>query len=710
MAIPRPATEVAEVAAGQRGVPVAPPPPPRLAGPSGATNPSGPAAAPTGPTEQTALWGDPMPAAAGPRPGSADAAPDEALPPRGFGDPSDPSAAPASPGPPAGSAPWARPAAPAAAEAHGGATDAPPQPEGPAVTATGTAGPTAPATPAPGGAPPPATASPSGAGSPPASPPDGAGDALPRRRRGPQQPVPETAYLTAQDVRHYRPLMRFFLEQHQAQRFFLGVDEAHAHVQQAYDAAYTLEQCRSDLEQLVAWGNLTRHYERSRVRTIEEFLRRQAVYQCTPEGVAVERFVATLEEGGRRGGSLDRTVLEALLQRMRELDALLAEEATLRALEANAAAGERPVAGRGGEALYRVSSLWTEVRHHFERAAHDGVGYLGQLRGIQAQQILERAAFQAYKDVLVRYLSAYALALAETGPMIAAISRRWAQGSRGRLLAHGVAVVAARQPLPDGSLPSLAEETARVEAAIAALARWFHPAGGDIERLKRSTNDAIELVTRQAARLAELRWGTRSRRHELEELALLFHHCADLPQAERVASVAFAAGSPRHPRGEWIPEGLGHASPWREPAADVVLAPVRRGTRAQSGDDPAPARHAERDDLVRAGLRDRRAAAQRLEGLFPDGRLDLGAVHVVSTALRDELLDLVGRCLASADGVAEAPDGGRLAVLQWLPEVGSIAAPDGVCHVPRLVLAWEPGRDLAAAAAAATAEVGGEGG
>lgn len=600
-----------------------------------------------------------------------------------------------------------------------------------------------------------------------------------RRRRGPQQPVTEASYLTAQDVRHYRPLMRYFYQQHQGQRFFLRVDETHRHVQQAYDGAYTEVQCQADLEQLATWGNLTRHYERARVHTIDEFLRRQAVYQITPEGVLLERFVSSLEEAGGRAGSLDKTVLDALLQRMRELDRLLRDDATCRALglASDAAAGPapgptadqalslspaaaatrntslRPVnpgagspegptvptatvsGGAGGAhgadgaehpdtrvtpvptrtpgpsplpaptdgppAEERIATLWAEVSHHFARIAHDGVGYLGQLRGVQAQHILEHSAFHAYKDVLVRYLSSYALALAETGPPIASLSEAWDHGAPGKRLAHAMGTVTSRQPLPDGTHPSLNAEMARVQASITALARWFHPVHGDVQRLKRSTNDAIELVTRQAARLAELRWGTRSRQRDLEDLAILFNRCAGLPQAERLASVAFAAASPRHWKREWIPADLGRTSAWYEPAEDVLLPPIRRGSRAHADDDPVRERHAERDALVRASLAQRSEATTWLSALFAGGCLDLAEVHLADPTLRDRLLTLIGQCLASPDGCGEAPDGGRVTVLRWTTEIGRLEAPDGVCHVPRLLLAWEPGQALAAAPAAA---------
>jgi uncharacterized protein (TIGR02677 family) len=511
------------------------------------------------------------------------------------------------------------------------------------------------------------------------------------RRRTLEQPIDEVGYLVAPDARHYRPIMRYFLEQHRQQRFFVGVEEVRRHVASRHDSGYTEDQCRADLEQLVAWGNLTRHYERTRVRTIEEFLRRQAVYQCTPEGIAVEEFVIGLDEEGRRVGSLDRTALEALLQRMSELDGLLGDPALLPAGggEGGTAFAARFPSPAQEAAQGRVASLWREVRDHFERVAADGIGYLGALRNVQAQQILEHSAFMAYKDVLVRYLSTYAVALSAQGPRIAALCRAWAEGSRGAALVFCAAAVAARQPLPDGTYPDFGREAAAARSALEALSRWFSPAG-DVERLKRTTNDAIELVTRQAARLAELRWGARSRRRELEDLALAFLHCREAAQAERVASVAFGAALPRHWRGDIasVPAEAGRASPWEEPAADVILVPVRAGSRNRLADDRVPELHDRRSALLAEGLARRREAAERLGALFRDGCLDLEDVRLPSVELRDELLDLVGRCLAAPDGRAQAADGGRV-ILELGEGLGRIAAPDGVVHAPRCLLRRE---------------------
>jgi hypothetical protein len=116
---------------------------------------------------------------------------------------------------------------------------------------------------------------------------------------------------------------------------------------------------------------------------------------------------------------------------------------------------------------------------------------------------------------------------------------------------------------------------------------------------------------------------------------------------------------------------------------------VRPGARARTADDPVAEGHERRSELLAAGLVRRQQAAARLAALFCDGRLDLEDVRLPSVELRDELLDLLGRCLAAPDGRAQAADGGRVALRLGGEGLGRLCAPDGVVHVPRGTLRRE---------------------
>ena len=73
--------------------------------------------------------------------------------------------------------------------------------------------------------------------------------------------------------------------------------------------------------------------------------------------------------------------------------------------------------------------------------------------------------------------------------------------------------------------------------------------------------------------------------------------------------------------------------------------------------------------------------------LFGSGELDLRSLDLHNAAHRDQLLDLLARCLASPDFSAAAPDGSQVRVI--VPggsETGAVRSTDGTALLPHLIL------------------------
>jgi hypothetical protein len=87
--------------------------------------------------------------------------------------------------------------------------------------------------------------------------------------------VQEASYLTADNAHRYRPIMRHFYLQHGLHRYRLSLEEVRDFIRTNLDPAYTDEQAEQDLRQLVEWGALTAEQDRSRVRTVQDWLRRR---------------------------------------------------------------------------------------------------------------------------------------------------------------------------------------------------------------------------------------------------------------------------------------------------------------------------------------------------------------------------------------------------------------------------------------------------
>ena len=97
--------------------------------------------------------------------------------------------------------------------------------------------------------------------------------------------IPETRYLSADNYRVYRTIMRIFYLEHQKMHYQMDRDAVLILLRgQAVFADYTPEQLTLDLQQLVKWKNLTPIQDPRKPRTIAEFTTKQYQYLMKYEG------------------------------------------------------------------------------------------------------------------------------------------------------------------------------------------------------------------------------------------------------------------------------------------------------------------------------------------------------------------------------------------------------------------------------------------
>ena len=92
----------------------------------------------------------------------------------------------------------------------------------------------------------------------------------------------ETSYLTTENTKRYRPILRYFYEQYERINYMLYKEEVWNELKEKENFEnYTIEMCENDLTQLVNWGNLTALQDTNNVTTVEEFKHRKFRYQLT---------------------------------------------------------------------------------------------------------------------------------------------------------------------------------------------------------------------------------------------------------------------------------------------------------------------------------------------------------------------------------------------------------------------------------------------
>lgn len=88
--------------------------------------------------------------------------------------------------------------------------------------------------------------------------------------------ITETAYLTTENTKRYRPILRYFYEQYERINYMLYKEDVWNELQGKPNFEnYTIEMCKNDLAGLVNLWNLTALQDTNNVLTVEEFKHRK---------------------------------------------------------------------------------------------------------------------------------------------------------------------------------------------------------------------------------------------------------------------------------------------------------------------------------------------------------------------------------------------------------------------------------------------------
>ncbi|MFG2074312.1 TIGR02677 family protein [Nonomuraea maritima] len=477
------------------------------------------------------------------------------------------------------------------------------------------------------------------------------------------------------------------------------------HVRDRLGAAVGEQELAGVLKQLTGWGLLDVIFNHAGgFATAEEYERRNLQYALTRRGEAalagIRQATAVLDSAG----ALQTAVLDAVADRLAELDALLRD----------------PDPGRNR----RVFTALHELEAHLQALRDNTRRFDGELRRLMHVETTDLATFHEVKSATVAYLQEFVTDLEQRGDTIAAALRAVA--------AHGVAVLHARaldgadllpgsghtaawlaaraarweelrqwfapeEATAPATAPAAADAGARTTAHTAGIAA-VSPVGGvgavpRIRLLHDVARRAIVALLQMLDRITDSRRRSASAAADFRTLARWFAAAPAEDDAHRLWDAAFGLGPARHAHlghadAELIPAGI----PWAEAEPVEVSALLRsRGRTERMG----------RTGRIRdvAALRaERRARAEKeraeLEtawaSLATTGALRLSELSELDHDRFGRLLDLLGRALA------ERPDatGARRAVTSdGRVEIVLRAPGDGAVAVLRTPAGWLRGPD-----------------
>ena len=133
--------------------------------------------------------------------------------------------------------------------------------------------------------------------------------------------ITETSYLTTENTKRYRPILRYFYEEYEKINYMLYKEDVWNYLKDKPNFEnYTIEMCENDLTALVNWGNLTALQDTNNVTTVEEFKHRKFRYQLTEYAVEIERLVIRLENLHIEGASLEPKLIERIKEEIQSIE------------------------------------------------------------------------------------------------------------------------------------------------------------------------------------------------------------------------------------------------------------------------------------------------------------------------------------------------------------------------------------------------------
>lgn len=231
--------------------------------------------------------------------------------------------------------------------------------------------------------------------------------------------IPLFTYLTPITNRTdwYRAIMRAFFQRSREYRYHLTAQDILDAVRDSTGLNYQLEACKSDLERLVEWGNLTALYDAGRVTSIADFRSPILRYQATPEALEIESFLASHAHIGASEGGLYQGDLSRLWGALQQIDRWLHEDGSTNA----------------PELLQEVADQWRLAFTTWENVTNDAAQYLGSMNQ-SAQQTINLTTYLSYKNIVVTYIQSFAQQFVHYSNSIRALLMGWSHSGKDRLL------------------------------------------------------------------------------------------------------------------------------------------------------------------------------------------------------------------------------------------------------------------------------------
>lgn len=437
--------------------------------------------------------------------------------------------------------------------------------------------------------------------------------------------ITETSYLTTENTKRYRPILRYFYEEYEKINYMLYKEDVWNYLKDKPNFEnYTIEMCENDLTALVNWGNLTALQDTNNVTTVEEFKHRKFRYQLTEYAVEIERLVIRLENLHIEGASLEPKLIERIKEEIQSI------EKTSFKNESD------------------VISLWDNLNNDFKRLNQDYQDYIKTFYNVKLEEVAKSKQFIIYKNDLVRYLREFIKLLQDNSYAIEEKLKTLNEDTQKRFL-EKVYLGQKKRVRIDKLDEEIDEQELkdRNKDKWENIKKWFIGTNlrvSEVEKINEKTTEIIRKITRVANQIAEAKGNVSSKKAEYKKICEMFAKVENIDDAHKLSSLVFGMFNTRHIKGNYVRETDSiNSSLLEETSNEYEVKPRIREYREKQSKVAIVDKTKEKQEQIEKYFKQLEEERKELEKYIKDGKIDIKSLPEIKSNFRKTLLKWISK-------------------------------------------------------------------
>lgn len=457
--------------------------------------------------------------------------------------------------------------------------------------------------------------------------------------------ITETSYLTTENTKRYRPILRYFYEQYERINYMLYKEDVFKELKGKNNfEEYTLEICENDLAALVEWGNLTAIQDTNNVTTVEEFKHRKFRYQLSEYAVEIERLVIKLENLHIEGASLEPKLIERIKDSIESIEKVSMQSEV------------------------DVHNWWENLNNDFKRLNQDYQDYIKTFYAVKMEEVAKSKQFILYKNDLIRYLREFIKLLQENSYSIEEKLKNINIDIEERILDK--VFLGQKRIVRIDKLDELIDEDEiknRNKEKWKNIKKWFvgvENKPSEVERINEKTTEIIRKITRIASQIAETRGNINSKKTDYKKICEMFCKTTSIEEAHKLSSLVFGMFNTRHIKGNYVRETDSiNSSLLEESSNEHEIKPRIREYREKQQRTAIIDKTKEKQIQIERYKQQLEEEKKEIEKYINNGKIEIEKLPTVKNTFRKTLLKWISKANISVDKQITIEDGRKIKLI-----------------------------------------------